>query len=166
MVIDNNQQTVKVDHLDEGTFAITVGDETITVDARRIGPNEYHLLHKNRSYDVVVADKKPQLIVYCSGGATPVQLLDERQSARLLLGGFEPRQKTEPLFAIRAPMPGKVIKSLVRKGERVFAGQGVMVMEAMKMENELRSMVAGIVKDIPVAEGKSVEAGEDLVLIE
>ena len=166
MLIANAQQTIEVDRLTEGEFAITVGDETLVVDARRIGPNEYHLLCQNRGYDLFVVDKKPQLIVHCNGIATPVHLVDERQRARLAVGGFEPRRKTEPLFAIRAPMPGKVIKCLVNKGEKVSAGQGVMVIEAMKMENELRSTVTGIVKDIPVAEGKSVEAGEDLVLIE
>jgi biotin carboxyl carrier protein len=67
---------------------------------------------------------------------------------------------------ITAPMPGKVVKLLVRAGDQVAARQGVVVVEAMKMENELRSPKAGRVKEIAVAAGESVEAGRTLVVIE
>jgi biotin carboxyl carrier protein len=74
-------------------------------------------------------------------------------------GDTGPRQVT-------APMPGKVVKLLVRPGETVAARQGVVVVEAMKMENELRAPKAGRVAEIKVAEGMSVEAGAVLAVIE
>src|SRR4030065_584755 len=65
-----------------------------------------------------------------------------------------------------SPMPGKVVKLLVKEGEEVKSDQGVIVVEAMKMENELKSAVAGKVKEIFVKEGEGVEAGAKLVLVE
>ena len=67
---------------------------------------------------------------------------------------------------VLAPMPGKVVKILVKAGDEVKARQGLVVVEAMKMENELRSPKDGRVSDVLVAEGASVEAGRLLVIVE
>jgi biotin carboxyl carrier protein len=67
---------------------------------------------------------------------------------------------------VTAPMPGKVVKVLVTVGQQVAARQGVAVVEAMKMENELRAGRDGTVREILVVEGASVEAGTPLVVIE
>jgi biotin carboxyl carrier protein len=67
---------------------------------------------------------------------------------------------------VSSPMPGKVVKLLVREGEEVKADQGVIVVEAMKMENELKSAVTGKVKEVFVKEGDVVESGAKLLLVE
>ena len=67
---------------------------------------------------------------------------------------------------VTAPMPGKIVKLLVSAGDQVTARQGVVVVEAMKMENELRAGRAGVVREVLVAEGASVEAGTPLLVIE
>ena len=67
---------------------------------------------------------------------------------------------------VLAPMPGKVVKILVKAGDEVKARQGLVVVEAMKMENELRSPKDGRVSDVLVTEGASVEAGRLLVIVE
>ncbi len=67
---------------------------------------------------------------------------------------------------VAAPMPGKVVRVLVKTGDEVRARQGLVVVEAMKMENELRAARDGVVRDIFVGEGQSVEAGTTLVLVE
>ena len=67
---------------------------------------------------------------------------------------------------ITAPMPGRVVRVLVKVGDAVEIRQGLVVVEAMKMENELASPKAGTVKEVPVTEGQSVEAGRLLVVIE
>jgi len=67
---------------------------------------------------------------------------------------------------VTAPMPGRVVRILVSPGETVAARQGVVVVEAMKMENELRSPKAGTVREVSVTTGTSVEAGRVLVVIE
>jgi biotin carboxyl carrier protein len=65
-----------------------------------------------------------------------------------------------------APMPGKIVKVLVKPGDAVQPRQGLVVVEAMKMENELRAARAGTVRDIFVREGQSVDAGTPLAVVE
>jgi biotin carboxyl carrier protein len=67
---------------------------------------------------------------------------------------------------VTAPMPGKIVKLLVKPGDKVQPRQGVVVVEAMKMENELRARAAGTVSEVRVTEGNSVEAGAILVILE
>lgn len=67
---------------------------------------------------------------------------------------------------LTAPMPGKVVRVLVKVGDAVQPRQGLVVIEAMKMENELRAAAAGLVRDVFVSEGQSVEAGTALVVVE
>ena len=67
---------------------------------------------------------------------------------------------------VAAPMPGKIVKVLVQPGDAVEARQGLVVVEAMKMENELRAQRPGTVTDVRVQEGMSVEAGTVLVVVE
>jgi biotin carboxyl carrier protein len=71
---------------------------------------------------------------------------------------------TGPLKLI-APMPGKIVEVLVAPGDIVEAGQGVLIMEAMKMENELKTTRAGRVQEITVKEGQAVEMGALLIII-
>ena len=80
-------------------------------------------------------------------------------------GGQESHAGSGP-HTVTAPMPGKVVRVLVKPGDAVVARQGVVVVEAMKMENELRSPKAGTVADVKVTEGTSVEAGTVLAVIE
>ena len=67
---------------------------------------------------------------------------------------------------VTAPMPGRVVRVLVKPGDEVAPRQGLVVVEAMKMENELGSPKAGRVKEVPVSEGMSIEAGRLLVVVE
>ena len=67
---------------------------------------------------------------------------------------------------VLAPMPGRIVRVLVAPGDEVVARQGLIVIEAMKMENELASPKAGRVKEVSVTEGTSVEAGRLLVIVE
>lgn len=67
---------------------------------------------------------------------------------------------------VRAQMPGKIVRVLVKAGAEVAKDQPLLVMEAMKMENEIRAIGPGVVKEVKVAEGQAVETGADLILLE
>jgi biotin carboxyl carrier protein len=73
---------------------------------------------------------------------------------------------TEEAGAVTAIMPGKIIRMLVKEGDRVQEGDVVCVLEAMKMENELRAGKSGVVKEVNVEPGSDVEMGEALVVVE
>jgi biotin carboxyl carrier protein len=69
-------------------------------------------------------------------------------------------------LTVKSPMPGRLVKVLVKVGDKIAAGQSVVVVEAMKMENELRAPRAGVVRELRGAEGAAVDAGQDLVVID
>lgn len=93
-----------------------------------------------------------------------VEALDERTRAIRELSGAASRAMGPA--ALVAPMPGLIVRVNVQEGDRVQAGQGLVVMEAMKMENELRASAAGTVKRIIVAPGTAVEKGATLLEME
>jgi len=92
------------------------------------------------------------------------EVADARNAQAAALGRRAGPASGAPV-TVRSPMPGRVVKLLVRAGEAVAAGQPAVVVEAMKMENELRAPRAGTVHEVRCAEGTAVEAGQDLVVI-
>ncbi len=151
---------------------VAVGDRTVVVDARRVGELELSLLLSTegsaqpvQSVDAALATHKTagDFDVHIAGRILPVQVR--------LAGGFG-RQKKADVAAgtgpqrVVAPMPGKIVRVLVTPGDEVKARQGLVVVEAMKMENELRAARDGRVRDVLVVEGQSVDAGALLLLVE
>lgn len=96
------------------------------------------------------------------GGRTTMVRVNGRRGGRAAETGAQGHGEA----AISAPMPGRVVRVLVETGQDVAARQGIVVVEAMKMENELRAPRAGRVKELRVAPGVSVEAGRILAVIE
>jgi biotin carboxyl carrier protein len=110
---------------------------------------------------VVTPGQEPGSVdVLVDGLSIPARLRTGARDATKASGG--PRGAGK----VTAPMPGKVVKVLVTVGQQVTARQGVAVVEAMKMENELRAGRDGTVRAILVVEGASVDAGDPLVVIE
>jgi biotin carboxyl carrier protein len=121
------------------------------------------MLVDGRSYEVDLEEDGESLNALVDDNLFRIDLVDERrQRLRAARGKFSVAGPQ----TIRAPMPGKIVKILVEKGAEVTEGQGVIIIEAMKMENELRAPKAGKVKDILVAEGQTVDNRAELVAIE
>jgi biotin carboxyl carrier protein len=124
-----------------------------------IGPD----MSSRRSYEVAVERRSNgERIVYVNGLAVPVSIVDPRE--RLVQRRGNVSDGTGPR-SIVSPMPGRIVKVLVREGDVVAAQQGLVVVEAMKMENELRAPRAGQVSAVKVVEGMSVEAKAVLVTL-
>jgi biotin carboxyl carrier protein len=102
--------------------------------------------------------------VHLDGLTVPVQIRPAGSFGRQKKDG--PAAHTAGPQRIMAPMPGKVVRVLVKPGDDVKARQGLVVVEAMKMENELRAARDGRVRDVTVAEGQSVDAGAVLLVVE
>lgn len=117
-----------------------------------------------RSYDVAVERRSNgERIVHVDGCAVPVSIVDPREqlTRRRTAVSTEAGPRS-----IVSPMPGRIVKVLVREGDTVAAQQGLIVVEAMKMENELRAPRAGRVTSVKVVEGTSVERGAVLIVME
>ena len=124
-------------------------------------PGIYSVLMDGRSYDARVEDAPGGLVVVIDGYRFEIEVRDPRRRMRGSGG-----RSGEGLQTLVAPMPGKVVRVLLEPGDPVEAGQGVVVVEAMKMQNEIRAPRAGKVLSIAAKEGATVAAGEVLATIE
>jgi biotin carboxyl carrier protein len=116
-----------------------------------------------KSYDVAIEPTAGgELVVHVNGVAVPVAVIDRRRRAR---GGSRGEGDERRPRIVVAPMPGRIVKVLVKAGEAVQPRQGLVVVEAMKMENELRAPRGGTVAEVRVTEGASVEANAVLVVL-
>jgi biotin carboxyl carrier protein len=154
---------VQVAH-DGGRFEILLDGVPHSVDAAAIEPGRWSLLMSDgRSHEVVIVANGHEgaATVLVDGSVVPIGVRDPRR--RRDAAGAQ-ASAAGPV-RILAPMPGKVVRVLVAPGDTVSARQSVIVVEAMKMENELRAPRAGIVGEVLVREGALVEAGTLLLTI-
>jgi len=123
-------------------------------------PGVYTILIEGRSYDAFVEDTPSGMVVSVEGHRFEIEARDPRRWSR------KSATAGAGTLQIVSPMPGKVIRVLAAPGDEVAAGQGIVVVEAMKMQNELKSLRAGKVLTVSAKEGATVTAGELLATIE
>lgn len=159
-------EKVQIRRHDDG-YEVVVGDRVYHVDAALARPGVYSLRLDGQQHEVAV---RPQGAAgdgswWVSGGGTagPVQVQDplaHLASQAVAAKGGRRKQR------VTAYMPGRVVALLVQEGEEVKAGQGIVVLEAMKMENEIRAEHDGVVTKILVQPGQSVDGGNPLFEME
>jgi biotin carboxyl carrier protein len=124
-------------------------------------PGIYSVLLDGRSYDAFVEETPAGLVVTIEGHRFELEVRDPRRWSRKTSGAG-----AGAVQSILSPMPGKVVRVLVAPGDEVVPGQGIVVVEAMKMQNEMKSNRIGRVLTVPAKEGATVSAGELLATIE
>lgn len=167
--INDRERTVEVQHQAHGYHIVVDGRERV-VEAVRLGADTWSLIVQDvasgqlRSTEAVVVPQKGNgsVDVYIAGHRIPVTqragLGRRTRGDGAVHGGGAQR--------LVSPMPGKVVRVLVKPGDEVQPRQGLVVVEAMKMENELRAARPGRVREVFVTEGQSVEAGTALAVVE
>ncbi|HXG50855.1 MAG TPA: biotin/lipoyl-containing protein [candidate division Zixibacteria bacterium] len=155
--------TVEIEEIGKSVYRIAVDGNEFLVDGKKTGRTNYSLIVDNRSFEVEVDNTEDEYRVLVDGRTYRVHLVDER---RVRLGDSQSGIQPQGRQQVSVPMPGKVIAVLVGEGEAVEKGQGLVIVEAMKMENEVRSPIAGEIKEIRVKAGDTVEAGAVLVVVE
>jgi pyruvate carboxylase subunit B len=164
-IVDVNGERLTVELL--GGDEVRVGDRVLRARLTDVEGTPVSLLHVGDAVHRVLARRlgtRGHYTVALDGHAFSVEALDERTRAiRDLSAANAGAAGPSPLVA---PMPGLVVRVAVAVGDQVAAGQGLVVMEAMKMENELRSSAAGTVKAVHAAPGSAVEKGTVLVELE
>ena len=153
-----------VQHSGDST-EVRLGDRTMSADLVRIaGSPVYSLVLDGKSYEVSAHHRDGRFELVNGGENYDALVMDER-AMRIAeaTGDVAGSQSGETVVA---PMPGVVIGVAVAVGDKVEPGQGVVTLEAMKMENELKSAVEGVVKVVKVEVGQGVAQGEPLVVIE
>jgi biotin carboxyl carrier protein len=152
---------------------VTVDGHVHVVDAQRLSDTALSLLVQNGKGDLPVQSIDAAFAAQTTAGDFDVHLAGHTVAVQVRQPGSFGRQKKEGGGAhgsgpqrVVAPMPGKVVRMLVKTGDTVTPKQGLVVVEAMKMENELRAARDGRVREVSVAEGQSVEAGAVLLVVE
>ena len=146
----------------DGRWLCSVDLADVSVDAVLVRPGILSLIIDGVSYEVKREKLLDETHLWVGSERYTAEVRDPRSlQNRRGAGGV-----AEGTKRILASMPGKVVRILIQEHEKVEAGQGVVVVEAMKMQNELKSPKHGTVQKILVAEGASVNAGDVLVVIE
>jgi biotin carboxyl carrier protein len=146
-----------------GAFRVRLGGQNFDADLRQVGPASFSVIIGGRAFDFDVVRDGDEIIVASRTGVTRLSLED---AARRAMRGSARGAKLSGRVELKAMMPGRVVAVLVAAGDEVRADQGIVVIEAMKMENELRSPKAGKVAEVKVVAGQTVEKGDLLVVIE
>ena len=158
-------RSVTVDRTGD-TFAVTVDGRVRQVDAVRVDAQTLSLIVGGTApatvYDVAIVPDRGAAGWVVRVGHVPVAV---SPAGRRQQQSGDRARAAGPLRIV-APMPGKIIRVLVREGDQVRARQPIVVVEAMKMENELRAERDGTVTEILVAEGRTVDSGALLVVIQ
>jgi len=149
-----------------GQERITIDGRPVPVDLVRAG-GSWSMLVGHRSHEVSIAEAGDgSLQVAVDHQPVRATVISGTRAGTAARGGPAASQTPNGPRRLVAPMPGRIVKVMVRVGEQVKAQQALMVIEAMKMENELRAVAGGTVTDVRVAEGALVESGAALIVIE
>jgi biotin carboxyl carrier protein len=151
-------RVVELERVD-GVYRIQLDGKAVEADAVQINANTISILLNGQSFEVHVAPALDGKLKLQTG---PHEFTAEVVDPRAWSGRKHNVLEAEGRQQITAQMPGKVIRILVKAGDAVEAGQGVVVIEAMKMQNELKSPKKGVVERVVVKEGQNVSAGEIL----
>lgn len=170
---NNRSRTVAIDK--ENPREITLNGQSLQIDWQQLAPlafsaqgGRYSLLIEGKSYEVYAREiSKPDsdgswYEIMVAGQRFEVHVEDEREKA--LAGSIKSAHEAGEAI-VRAPMPGLVLGIPFEPGTQVERGQTVAILEAMKMENDLASPIAGTIKEVKVTKGQTVNQGDALVVV-
>ena len=160
--IGNETQMVDVSEVN-GRYRLTISDQVWEVDASLSAQGICSLLIDGMSYVADVKDEDGLYIVDVWGESYQIRVEEETRHIIRTRGGAAGGDRGQ---TVKAPMPGRVTQVAVRPGDQVKAGDPLLVIEAMKMENEFRASVSGTVTDVRAQAGQAVNAGDVLLVIE
>ena len=161
--IGEREVKVAVKELGGSNYEVAIDGALHVVNARQVASHLWSILQNNKSIEVDVTQlPDEEFEVLIDGDCHKFSLINEQRRATIHAGGKGFSGKA----ILVSPMPGKVAKLLIEVGQEVKEDQGLIVVEAMKMENELKAAGSGKVKEIFVKEGAVVELGAKLILVE
>jgi len=157
------EETVEVKSLEPGVYEVALRGRTHRVDAFQHDSGTVSLLVDTRSHSATIDRRGTRLEVHLRDSVFPVEILDER---RLRMRRAAGKFTVEGRQVLSARLPGRVVRISKKPGEAVREGEGVLVVEAMGMENEVRSPKDGTVLEVLVQEGQAVEGRARLATVE
>lgn len=159
ITIGETTRLVDIEATSDGRYRVSWEGAAHEVDLLKPTPEAYQMLIDGESWEAGAVAVDGGYLVDVMGLSTSVGVVDPRRKALRLAAGAAGG-------TITTQMPGRVVRLLLNVGDPVKKGQPVLVVEAMKMENEMKSPIDGTIAEILVAEGQAVEAGTKLVRVE
>ena len=148
---------------DTAGWRVILDGRPVAVDAVEIAPNTLSILLDGQSFEISVTPAPDGKLKLQTGTQEfTAEVIDPRAWSGRRHSALEAEGRQQ----VVAPMPGKVVRLLVKAGDTVEAGQGLLIIEAMKMQNEIRSPKSGVVERLLAQEGQAVNAGEILAWVE
>lgn len=162
VLIDNRHVNLEVEYKN-GDYSLTIGEKTFTVNAIRPEPQFFSLLVEGKSYEVALSRQDSRFEAFFYNGTVSFELIEARK-----FKASELTKKSGPAgpLKVQAPMPGKIVKIAVTENSQVREGDALLIMEAMKMQNELKAPRHGKVLRILVSEGAPVSSQQVLIVLE
>ncbi|MDE7170154.1 MAG: biotin/lipoyl-binding protein [Mucispirillum sp.] len=156
------ESTVHIKHIGPGVFVVNVDGRDIEVDFQRTGHNLYSIIIDNKSYEIDIHNDKDSYDVLVNGDYYKIDILDELKKIMRdrVSKSLQGRQ------VIATPMPGIVTQVMVEEGQEVEEGQPLLILVAMKMENQIKAPKAGIVQNLYVEANQTVAIGDKLAVVE
>jgi len=158
--IDNKSHKLQLEFKD-GLHKANLGDKEYVVDSTVISDHCLSMLVDGKTFTVYLAEANGKKYVSIAGEQF---LIEEAESEASAVSGADATAVDEAPVAA-SPMPGKVVKILVKLGDKVEKGQGLVIVEAMKMENEIKSPVKGVVDKVNFKAGDLVDAAQPIIEI-
>ncbi len=164
-VADVDGHTYNVDVEEAGdVLAVQVDGQPTAADLRLVtSPSLFSLIKDGVSHEIFAEPTEKGYAMVISGERFVVEVADERSLRLARVQKRDVQRRGE--MVLKAPMPGLVVDLQVKAGDAVKAGQSLLILEAMKMENEIRSFESGTVKAVHVQKGDKVELGQVLVVV-
>ena len=159
---EGSPRQIEVEEAGDGQFRVRIDGVEHRIDARPLAHDAVSLIVDGQSFSVEFEENGDDVVVLVRDQIFRIDIADER---RLRMRAASSRFTLEGNQSVASPMPGRVVKVLVRAGDEVTEGQALAVVEAMKMENELKAPKAGKVIEVQVSEGQAVEGGAVLVVV-
>lgn len=163
--LNNEKHEIEIKRGDGDKVSARVDEREYELEASEVEPNVYLLKYDNNIYEIFVAphtEKTEPFKVKVKDQEFEINLFDPKSLRSLKSSG----EAADGMIEIKTAMPGKVVRVLAEAGMEIKAGESVVVVEAMKMQNEMKSPKDGVVKEIRFNEGATVNAGDVLAVIE
>ena len=162
--IDGNSSSVELLSKDGNKHQVSIDGKLFEVDLVMVEEGDYSIIYRNKSYNVeLVQGREPKTYtINTLYNSYDVDIMDAE--AKYLKG--RKQDELDDDSAISSPMPGKVVKILVKIGDKVKAGDTVIIISAMKMESEYKVKRDRVIKDILVKEGDTIDGHQPLIIIE
>ncbi len=142
----------------DGGYIVTLEDKEFSGELIKVDSNLYSFVVDGSTYNISINKEGKKIQIYFRGDLFEFEIPSQRERTSL--------DNASGIDKINAPMPGRIIKLLKNIGDEVSEGEGLIVVEAMKMESELKTSIAGKVTEINVQEGDTVELGAHLITVE